>query len=120
MAQSLASNRKSITGRLVFSLLVLALAAAILLSRQQIIDELNFRGYKPSTEVGSIARRAGLTDRGMFYFYASRPAVQDRTAFNQSDYKKTTCDNDKASCGCAGDKPPAECGNPAPVAKVVP
>lgn len=78
------SARKSITGRLVFSLLVLALAAAILLYRQQIIDQLSFRSYKPSTEVSAITERAGLTDTGTYYFYASQPQVQDRTAFNQS------------------------------------
>ena len=72
------------TSRLVFSLLVLALAAGIFLYRQQIIDQLSFRGYKPGAQVSAITQRAELTDQGTFYFYASRPEVQDRTAFNQS------------------------------------
>lgn len=78
------SARKSITGRLVFSLLILALALGIFLYRQQIIDQLSFQSYKPSAEVSAITERAGLTEMGTYYFYASQPQVQDRTAFNQS------------------------------------
>lgn len=84
VAQSPKDSRKSIAVRLVFSLVVLALAALILLFRQQITDQLSFRSYEPSAAASAIASRAELTDQGVFYFYASRPDIQDRTAFNQS------------------------------------
>lgn len=79
-----APRRSSVAGRLVFSLLVLALAAGIFLYRQQLVDQFNYQGYKPSAEVSAISERAQLSDTGKFYFYTSRPQVQDRTAFNQS------------------------------------
>ncbi len=84
VTRSSKSSHRPITGRLVFSLVVLVLAALIFFYRQQIIDQLSFRGYAPSGEVSAITQRAGLTNEGTFYFYTSRPEIQDRTAFNQS------------------------------------
>lgn len=84
VTSSTRSVHRSTTSRLAFSLLVLLLAAGIFLFRQQIIDQISFRSYKPTQEVSTIAERAELTDEGRFYFYVSRPEVQDRNAFNQS------------------------------------
>lgn len=77
-------SNSSAPGRLVLSLFVLLLAAAIFLYRQQIIDQFTVWQFKPSPAVVSIATRAELSDTGKFYFYASRPAVQDRADFNTS------------------------------------
>lgn len=84
VTQSHKGAHKPITGRLVFSLLLLVLALAIFVYRQLIIDQLSFRNYQPTHEVGAIAERAELTDQGVFYLYASHPEIQERTAFNQS------------------------------------
>ncbi|TAH32062.1 hypothetical protein EYC58_05325 [Candidatus Saccharibacteria bacterium] len=76
--------RKSLTGRLVFSLLLLVLAAVIFLYRQHIIDEISYRNYKPGGAVSALAERAQLSEQGIFYFYTSQPEIQERTTFNQS------------------------------------
>lgn len=75
---------KSPVGRLVFSVVILAIAAVILLYRQQIIDQVSFRSYQPSAAMSTLASRAQLSDEGRFYLYASQPQIQDRTAFNTS------------------------------------
>ncbi len=75
---------KSAVGRLLFSLILLILAAAIFLYRQWIIDQISFYQYRPTAEVSAIVQRAQLNDEGSFYFYVSQPAIQARTAFNQS------------------------------------
>lgn len=62
----------------------MALATAIFLYRQHILDQFNVWQFKPSQEVSAIAMRAELSDTGRFYFYASQPAVQERDAFNKS------------------------------------
>lgn len=98
MTSSPKSARGAIASRLVFSLLVLALAAGIFLYRQWIIDQFNLWQYKPTQDIAQIAERAELNDRGKFYFYTSRPAVEDRAAFNQSC--NTGHDEETAVLGC--------------------
>jgi hypothetical protein len=57
-------------------------AAWILLSREQIIDQLNVWQYKPTSEIATIASRADMSEQGRFYFYASNPVVETANDFN--------------------------------------
>ncbi len=68
--------------RLAVLLAVLAVAVGAMFNRQFIVDQLTVWQFKPSSEIVAIASRAQLTDKGKFYFYASRPTVDARSAFN--------------------------------------
>jgi hypothetical protein len=67
----------------------------------KLVDDLKIKGQTGGQLAGSYCIRSG-------------------TLFDETDYDKKECVNNKGACGCDGAKPPAECGNPAPVAKVVP
>ncbi len=54
----------------------------IIINRQYVIDQMAVWDYKPSADVASIASRSGLSAVGTFYFYASRPEINDRATFN--------------------------------------
>lgn len=77
-------NRSRGYVRLVFSFVLFALALALFLNRQAILDQAIFWQFKPSDEVAALAERASLSERGRFYFYASQPELQNREAFNHS------------------------------------
>ena len=68
--------------RLTALLVVFAGAIWVILNRQFVIDQSTVWDYKPSADIASIASRAQLSDKGKFYFYASRPAIDGRSAFN--------------------------------------
>lgn len=67
---------------LVMTAISLAVALVLLLNRQFIVDQVNVWQYHPDSQVQSLAQSAGLSDSGKFYFYASQPSLDDRTAFN--------------------------------------
>lgn len=75
---------QSIAGRLVFIVIVLAIAAGIFYYRQAIVDQVNVWAYRPSGEVQALAARASLSEKGTYYYYASRPELQQRDSFNNS------------------------------------
>lgn len=50
--------------------------------RQYVTDQLTVWGFTPSSEVVSIAQEAAFSEEGIFYFYASRPEVDDAERFN--------------------------------------
>jgi hypothetical protein len=68
--------------RLLASLLILTIALAVFIYRQQLIDQYNAWSYRPSSEVEKIASEANLTNVGRFYFYASHPEIDNRKDFN--------------------------------------
>ena len=73
---------RSIIGRLVFTVIVLAIAAGIFLYRQPIIDQVNIWAFQPSDEVKALAIRSAMSDQGKHFYYASRPELLSRNAFN--------------------------------------
>lgn len=77
-------RRRGVIVRLVFSLLLIALASLIFLYRDSIIDHITVWRFTPSAEVSKLARTTSMTDLGTFYFYASQPAVESREIFNGS------------------------------------
>jgi len=75
---------RSIAGRLVFSLIVVAIAAGIFFYRQTIVDQVNVWAFRPSDTVKALATRASLSEQGSYYYFASRPELLARDAFNES------------------------------------
>ena len=64
---------------------VLVLVSVWLVSNKQfVIDTTTALTYNPSDSIAEIVSRAGYTEKGKLYFYASRPAIQDSDNFNES------------------------------------
>jgi hypothetical protein len=66
------------------AIVILAVAAALYFNRQFIIDQINYWTYKPTAEMASFAEKSSMSDQGKFLFYSAHPALEDRTAFNES------------------------------------
>lgn len=64
------------------SLLIIALAGWIFLNRQLVLDQLTVWQYTPSAQVATVEQKSGMTEKGRFAFYASRPVVADQADFN--------------------------------------
>ncbi len=60
------------------------IAAALLLNRQFIIDQITVWQYKPTTEVATIATTASFSDNGKFVYYASQPSIESTQLFNDA------------------------------------
>jgi hypothetical protein len=82
---------------LFIGLLLALLALFIALNRQYVLDQVTVWQYKPSAVVSALAERATISDKGLFYFYASQPVVEGSQKFNsQCDRKEPT----SAILGC--------------------
>ncbi len=57
-------------------------ASAILLNRQHILDQIAVWQYQPSSDIASLADRAGMNDGGKFLYYASQPKLDGTQTFN--------------------------------------
>ncbi|MBC7943396.1 hypothetical protein H7X68_02785 [Candidatus Saccharibacteria bacterium] len=67
-----------------FSVIVLAFAGWLVWNRQYAFDQWTVWSYQPTTSVASIVERTAMSPKGEFYFYASRPAVNTATEFNEN------------------------------------
>lgn len=67
---------------IVISTMILALTVWVVLNRQYVFDQWSVSQYQPSAPIATIADRSGMSDKGRFYFYASQPAVNTATEFN--------------------------------------
>ena len=56
----------------------------VLLNRQFIIDQVTVWQFQPSSSVAALADESGMSERGKFLYYASRPELNDRTNFNDN------------------------------------
>jgi hypothetical protein len=82
---------------LFIGLLLALLALFIALNRQFVVDQVTVWQYKPSGAVSALAERATISDKGLFYFYASQPSLEATQKFNsQCDRKEPT----SAILGC--------------------
>ncbi len=79
-------SRKAFGTILSFAITLAMLGAAgwVVLNRQFVLDEINYLSYKPTSQIASIESRAGMSDQGKFYFYASKPEVENAQQFNQN------------------------------------
>ena len=68
----------------VFSLLFLAAAIWAVFNRQLIVDQITFWQFQPSSIISQSASDSGMNENGKFFYYASRPELNDRNSFNQN------------------------------------
>lgn len=66
------------------SLIIIGLAVALFLQRQYVIDRFTVWQFQPSSSVSALAEKSQMNDEGKFYFYASRPEINDKASFNNN------------------------------------
>lgn len=76
------AQRGNVAVRLIVSLGLLLAAIFILLNRQYLVDQVVVWQFTPSAEVAAVSADAHFSERGEFLFYASRPELLERDAFN--------------------------------------
>jgi prefoldin subunit 5 len=81
------SNRKQPSSRgwigsLVATAISLAVALVLAVNSRLIVDNYNYYSYHPDATIASFVSRAGMGDRGKFFFYASQPALESAQNFN--------------------------------------
>ncbi len=92
------ARRSSNLVRLSISLALLAGAAFVFLNRQQLFDQYTVWRFSPSSEIVAIADKAAFSEQGKFLFYASRPELLERDAFN--DVCRSVASENTAILGC--------------------
>jgi hypothetical protein len=65
-----------------FSILLIGASFAVFYNRQAILDQITVWRFTPSAPIVAMAGRAGLSDTGKFYLYASQAQLSNRDAFN--------------------------------------
>ncbi len=78
------SKASGLLTTLITVIALLLLGFVVLNNKQQIIDQINYWNYKPSSTIASFAERSGMSSEGKFLFYASQPQLQDAAQFNKS------------------------------------
>jgi len=82
------SPKKHNTAQIIVSTIVTAIcivaAAYVVINRQQVIDQINFWEYKPSSLMASFAERSSMSSEGQFLFYSAKPELQTQDSFNAS------------------------------------
>lgn len=68
---------------LVATIVFLVAAGWLILNRQYVIDQIVVWQYSPSENIEQLVTNSGMSEKGKFYFYASRPALSDASRFNQ-------------------------------------
>ena len=71
------------TTALIAAVVCVVAAFLLFINRQYVVDQLSIWQYQPSSVVASFVERAGMSDSGKFYFYASQPAVETAIEFNK-------------------------------------
>lgn len=66
------------------SLAIFLISLWVIINKQYIIDEYNVFQYKPTPEAQLISDKTTFTDKGKFYFYASKPSVEAAADFNNN------------------------------------
>lgn len=66
-----------------FSLVILALAAAVFIYRQDIKDWLVVQRYQPTAAVSALADNTTMTDKGRWAFYVAQPELHAKQTFSQ-------------------------------------
>lgn len=68
-----------------FTVLLFAAGAWVLLNRQYVIDQLTVWQYEPAVDVVALVDDSGMAEEGRFYFYASTPKlIADQKTYNAS------------------------------------
>lgn len=89
---------KSSSLRALISVAVFAVLVFIALQyRQTFVDYVHYYLYEPTQTVETIAAQTKMSDKGRFYFYASRPKIAGRTTFNNECQRREA---DSPVLGC--------------------
>lgn len=75
-------------GSIVVAAMSILAALLIFANRQFVIDQVTVWQYQPSSQIAGLASRSSMNNTGKFYFYASRPVVEDAQPFNQDCGRK--------------------------------
>lgn len=92
------AQRGNLAVRLVISFGLLLVAVLVLFNRQYLIDQTVVWQFKPTAEVAAVSEGAHFSEQGKFLFYASRPELLERNAFNEACRSSTT--EQTAVLGC--------------------
>jgi hypothetical protein len=81
-------------------LILIIVSAFLIFNRQRVLDQITVWQYKPSAEIGNLAKRAGMNENGKFYYYASRPELF--LPSNAANFNKVCAntENTTAILGC--------------------
>ena len=71
------------TTALIAAVVCVIAAFLLFINRQCVVDQLSVWQYQPSSTVASFVERAGMSDSGKFFFYASQPSVEPAQEFNK-------------------------------------
>ena len=74
--------KRSVAVAVIFVVTAVALGW-VWLNRQYLQDWQAVRAYESTAEIQAVTRRASMSDKGQFLFYASQPAISQSTEFNQ-------------------------------------
>lgn len=81
---------------LVVSVAMIVAAVLIMLNRHRIYDTYVSSTFQPSNQVAAYVDSTGMSSEGKFYFYASRPSLEDASSFN------THCSNTEVGSAVLG------------------
>lgn len=82
----MSNTKRNVAGSviaLIISGAIIVASAWVFLHRQQVLDAITVWTYHPTSEVAAIEQRAGMTSKGQFVFYATRPEISDASTFNK-------------------------------------
>lgn len=78
------ANKLNLTGiiSLLISVVLFVAAVWLFVYRQYAVDQFAVWQYQPTAEIEQVAKEAGFSDEGLFYFYASHPVIDGTSNFN--------------------------------------
>lgn len=82
----MSNTKHNVTGSIIALLIsgaIIVASAWVFLNRQQVLDAINVWTYHPSSDIAAIEQRAGMTSKGEFTFYATKPEISDASSFNK-------------------------------------
>lgn len=67
-----------------FSVLIVVAIVWGMFNRQFVVDQINFITYKPDPGISTISDMTSFNEKGQFYFYSSKPALNEAEDFNKN------------------------------------
>lgn len=75
------SSGSKMVGRIVTLIIVATILGGVYFG-DGIADQLKFRSYQPTESISQIATRSGMSEKGKFYFYVTKPELENAEQFN--------------------------------------
>lgn len=82
------SGRVSSAVSAIFGIALLLISLLLWLNKQLVTDTIANWQYRPTAAIAALADRTTMTDTGKFYFYASKPVLENTQAFNRECERK--------------------------------